>query len=92
MNSVKKSIRKFFTDKNGKIVIHQNPNAPLIIWLILTIFNHFVHNDPVEQVTRVVATTALFIWALLEIVSGASPYRRVLGTIVLSFIVIQLLR
>ena len=92
MNTVTKTIRAFFSDKDGKIVIWQTPNAPLLAWIVFTLSSHLFKHGSVHQITHIAATIALLIWALLEIKSGTSPFRRMLGLSVLIFSIVQWLR
>lgn len=62
----------FRNPETGRIVIAQWPNAPLWAYLAATLLRW-----------SLVAYVALAIWAVLEIVKGESPFRRVLGAVVL---------
>ena len=66
-------MRWFFTDRTtNRVVVAQWPNWPLWLWLAATVLHlHWV------------AFAALVVWALMELRSGASPFRRVLGAGVL---------
>lgn len=81
-------LRWFVTDRTtGRVVIAQWPNAPLWTWMVAT---------GAHVVTGVgwlswVASAALVVWGALEVWSGASPFRRVLGAAVLAVAVLKLL-
>jgi hypothetical protein len=60
------------------------PNIPLWIFLAATAVRMLVHpHGTVGTVVSVVGTVALVVWAVLEIARGESPFRRVLGGVVL---------
>lgn len=75
-------LKRFFTDKDGRIVIAQWPNPPLIIWIVSVIVGRFTHGT-VANVISFIGTAALIIWGILEIISGRSMFRRALGVVVL---------
>lgn len=87
--NVSAQLRKFFSDTDGNVVIWQMPNTPLIAWILFSVGNHFVQDNQIHQIVQLAATLSLLVWAILEIKSGASPFRRFLGVIVLLFIIIQ---
>ena len=77
-------IKHFFTDKSGKVVLTQKPNAPIIVWLTATILKLIVGPDNVAYSTLdVVSLVGITAWALLEIVQGDSLFRRSLGLFIL---------
>ena len=71
----------FRNPETGRIVIAQWPNAPLWAWLVATVLRW-----------RVVALVALVVWAVLEVWKGESPFRRVLGAVVLSATILRAVR
>lgn len=85
------SIRRFFEDRDGRIVVMQFPNPPLWAWLALRIAAFFAP-DRWRDGLSLLATAALFTWAYLEITEGASPFRRTLGGVVLAAIVVGAFR
>jgi hypothetical protein len=92
MDKLVQTVQHFFTDKHGKLAIAQFPNAPLIIWILATIVAHIVHTGVIHGIARIAALIALIIWAVMEIISGLSPFRRVLGGAVLVLMLVSLLR
>ncbi len=72
-------VAAFFKDKQGNVVIFQPPNAPLIIWLVLTVVTYFVPKGKFNDVAQAAASASLLVWALLEIINGFSWFRRALG-------------
>jgi len=76
----------FRSRETGRITIGQWPNLPLWVfigaWTLRRIF------DPAGAagtVLTVVATAALVVWALDEVIRGVNPWRRALGATVLTW-------
>ncbi len=65
--------RFFRNPDTGRIVVAQWPNAPLWVFIVATLLRW-----------SLVAYVALAVWAVLEVVKGESPFRRVLGGVVLT--------
>lgn len=85
-------IRSLFYDTKGNLVLFQRPNAPLITWVVLFVFNTIVSRTDVDdsllhRTTELVAFGALFTWAWLELFQGNSYIRRALGLVVLIVII-----
>lgn len=91
MNTLLQKVREFFTDKNGKVVIGQFPNAPLAVWLVCYVLVFFIPDGTPATIIQYVGRLALAVWAILEIRSGVDTFRRVLGGLVLASLVIGLL-
>lgn len=72
----------FFKDKNGKFVVWQFPNPPLLLWVLATLVARFT-TDTIHDLAGIIAFGAIFTWAWLEIFDGASWFRRLLGLVVL---------
>lgn len=84
-------IRSFFEDpRTGKIVIWEMPNVPLWIWIASMVVSRFV-TGTAHTIVAGVGTAALVVWSVLEIWKGDSPFRRVLGGVVLAGLVAGLL-
>ena len=83
-------IKSFFTNKNGVTVLAQPPNVPLIVWLVFTCIGFVLPAGVIKDVATLVALGSLFIWAAMEIISGASGFRRVLGAVVLASVLYTL--
>ncbi|MFJ1269161.1 hypothetical protein ACD661_11390 [Legionella lytica] len=75
----------FFKDKNGRIVILQIPNGPLIAWFIFTILNLLLAgwHSQITYIFHMLSFGFIFTWAWLELTSGVNYFRRTLGLIVL---------
>jgi len=83
----------FFRDPGtGKVVIAQAPNLPLWVFLAATALRLLFHPEGAAgTVVSIVSTVAILVWALIEIVAGSSPFRRVLGGVVLVAVLVGLL-
>ncbi|MEH2119243.1 hypothetical protein [Nostoc sp.] len=76
-------VDKTFRDSDGKIVIAQMPNLPLIVWIVTSIFALIFTTGKINTVLDVVANGSLFTWAWLELFQGVNYFRRALGLFVL---------
>jgi hypothetical protein len=83
-------LRKFFTDKHGKVVIWQTPNAPLVIWFVCVLAGR-VTDGLLHTLLSVAGTAAILVWALLELFDGVNYFRRMLGLVVFGLTVFSLL-
>lgn len=81
--NVHKLARRFFTDKHGKIVLWQRPNVLLVCWAVSALLTKFLLTGDARTFVSHFGAVAIFLWAVFEIISGASPFRRVLGVVVL---------
>ncbi len=78
-----KHLSSFFRDKKGHVVITQQPNLPLIGFVIFSILGVLINKGSQGYFVKTLAFGSLFTWCWLEIFSGSSPFRRVLGLTVL---------
>lgn len=83
------TIADIFKDRDGKVVITQKPNLPIIVWFVSVVINKFLSGGVVSQFVSTIGTTAIAVWATLEIISGVNLFRRILGTVVLCIIVVS---
>lgn len=74
---------RFWRDKDGKVVVWQNPNLPLIIWFVCTILGYVFSAGKLNEFLEILAFGAIFTWSWLEITSGVNYFRRSLGMVVL---------
>jgi hypothetical protein len=84
----------WFRDRTtGRTVIAQPPNLTLGIWLVISVGRWvFSPEGTLDTWLRAVATGALVLWALDELVRGVNPWRRTLGAVVLVWQVATLVR
>jgi hypothetical protein len=85
-------LRSLFADKNGRPVLWQRPNAPLIVWAVFTVLGKLLHTGRLATTAGIIAHAAILVWAVLEIGWGASYFRRTLGVIVLVLTIFSLVR
>jgi hypothetical protein len=84
--------RFFRNPTTGDVVVAQMPNIPLWLFLAATAVRIlFRPHGVVGTAVSIVATLSLVVWAVLEIARGDSPFRRVLGGLVLVAVVIGFL-
>ena len=84
------ALSRFFRNpQTGEIVVAQPPNPPLLVWLVATLIRLVLSpHGATATALSVVATASLVIWSLLEIARGDSPFRRLLGGVVLTAVVL----
>lgn len=76
--------RFFRNPTTGRVVVVQMPNLPLWIFLGATVVRVVIQPKGLPgMIVSIIGTAALVVWAVLEIIRGESPFRRVLGTVVL---------
>lgn len=81
-------MNNFWKDKNDRVVILQSPNLPLIVWFVAYLLTLLPFSPFLLSLCGAVSFGALFTWAWMEISSGASPFRRLLGVAVLALSVL----
>jgi hypothetical protein len=74
----------WFRSSDGRLTLWQLPNPALCVWLVTLVLGRFnlsaAHATAIDGVHR----GALLVWALDEVVRGASPFRRALGAVILT--------
>jgi hypothetical protein len=81
--SLIRDFQKLFADKEGKIVLWQTPNLPLVSWFVFMILSKILSHGFLKTTSGYISFGFIVIWALLEIIQGASYFRRFLGAVVL---------
>ncbi|HWI42688.1 MAG TPA: hypothetical protein VNS81_03660 [Nocardioides sp.] len=61
----------------------QLPNPALWVWLVAVVLGAFDLSATHEAAVSGVRRGALLVWALDEVARGSSPFRRVVGAVVL---------
>ncbi|MGL5032798.1 MAG: hypothetical protein ACRC6M_03240 [Microcystaceae cyanobacterium] len=74
---------RIFQDENGKVILAQFPNPPLIAWLVATLLKLVFTTGPINSGLEILAFGALFTWAWEELFQGVNYFRRTLGLLVL---------
>lgn len=78
-----KILDSFFRGASGKYVIFQVPNVPAILTGAAFIVWRVWPQTALGRWAAFVCGASTFLWAYLEIQSGASWFRRVLGAVVM---------
>jgi hypothetical protein len=72
-------IDKVFKTEEGKIVIGQFPNFPLIASITLIIFASLVNDQSLSETFINLGRAFLLVWAYLELTEGVNLFRKILG-------------
>ncbi len=89
---IRKSEMSFFRDSDGNTVIWQAPNVPLYGWFMFKVLAVVVATGRFHSVFSKLSAALLFTWAFLELTSGVSYFRRLLGLMVLLTVVVGYFR
>lgn len=82
--AIRDFIDRCFKNKDGRIILFQTPNLPIIIWFSCVVINKIIPETlTAHKVFEAIGLGALLTWALLEIFYGANYFRRMLGVAVL---------
>lgn len=76
----------FFTDDLGRQTIALKPNAPIIGWALLGAASYLALDERNRERLRSASSVCLAVWAVLEVVSGRSGFRRSAGALTLSWL------
>jgi hypothetical protein len=74
---------KVFRDSEGKIVLAQMPNLPLISWIVTSLLKILFTTGKINTGLDIIAFGSLFTWAWEESFQGVNYFRRTLGILVL---------
>jgi hypothetical protein len=72
-----------FRDSEGKIVLAQMPNLPLIVWIVASLLKIVFTTGKIHLGLDLLAFGSLFTWAWEELFQGVNYFRRALGLLVL---------
>lgn len=81
--------QRFFMDRDGHIVLGQIPNVPIIGWLLFRVMEQLFTRHPAAMAFEHISVAFLFCWAYLEITQGVNYFRRLLGVVVVTILVIS---
>ena len=76
-----------FETKDGKRVIAQRPNAPIIAAFGAAVGARIVEGS-LGDFLSVLASTLFLIWGLIEILWGVNTWRRILGSAVVIIVLV----
>ena len=74
---------KIFREREGKVVLAQIPNLPLIVWIVASLLRLIFTTGKVNIGLEAIAFGSLFTWAWEELFQGVNYFRRALGFLVL---------
>ena len=79
------ALSRFFRNPDtGELVLAQMPNIPLWIFIVASVAKRLLHpHGTIGTAATIVAAVSLVVWAVGEVARGESPFRRVLGAVVL---------
>jgi hypothetical protein len=80
-----------FRCKDGKYVVFQFPNLPLMVAIFAYGLRLIIPAQPYNNLLNVLFNTALIIWAILEVLWGINLFRRLFGAIILGFVLFGLI-
>ena len=83
---------KIFRDSEGKIVIAQMPNLPLIVWIVASLLKLVFTTGKINTALDALAFGSLFTWAWEELFQGVNYFRRALGLGVLTGLLVLIIR
>jgi hypothetical protein len=76
-----------FRDSEGKIVIGQMPNPPLLVGLAATLLQLILPSGQIQTAFDLIAFGALFTWAWQELFEGVNYFRRAIGLVALGILI-----
>jgi len=79
----------FRNPSTGRLVISQFPNPPIWVFAAATLLRWSPY-DTRDRELGWIGSGALIVWGLDELVRGQSPFRRVLGALVLGWQLVNL--
>jgi len=74
----------WFRSSDGRLAVWHFPNPALIVWMVTLVLGRFELSAAHATAVDGVRHGALLVWALDEVVRGASPFRRTLGAVILA--------
>jgi hypothetical protein len=88
------SPRWWFTSRTtGRIIVAQMPNLALLLFGVAAVAARLLDGHPTtSRVLSDVASGAIIVWSLDEIVRGVNPWRRLLGVVVLTASIVSTIR
>ncbi|HET6563112.1 MAG TPA: hypothetical protein VFG72_14660 [Marmoricola sp.] len=81
---VRRSGSWWFGSSDGRLILWQFPNPALCVWIGALVLGWFDLSDDHATAVGGVRRGALLVWALDEVVRGATPFRRLLGAVILA--------
>ncbi len=82
---------EWLRDRNGTVVIGQVPNIPLVVFFITGVFAIVSFHGFWHGLAQLIAILSILFWAWLEIRSGVTRMRRLMGKLALGAIVVVII-
>ena len=89
MSKFSKQVPDFFKDKDGQVAVWQTPNLLLTGWFIFMLAWHIANDTSLINNLEFLSSAFLLAWSYLEIVSGVSKFRRLLGLVIMLWIIVS---
>ena len=80
----------WFRSSDGRLTLWQLPNPALCVWMVTLVLGRFELSTAHVTAVDGIRHGALLVWALDEVVRGASPFRRTLGAVILAALLVSL--
>lgn len=80
-------VDKCFKDRDGRVLIGQLPNLPLIVCIVAAVLS-WPLSDGAGQAFHLISFGALFTWGWLELFAGENYFRRSLGLLAMLALVV----
>ncbi len=90
MSKIRHLIDRLFRNSEGSIVLWQMPNIWLWLWILATLANYIVSEGLLTLLLQALSMASIIIWSFLEIYSGVTPFRRIIGSILVAVILIRI--
>ena len=74
----------WFRSSDGRLTLWQLPNPALCVWLVTLVLGWLELSAAHATAVDGIRHGALLVWSLDEVVRGASPFRRTLGSVILA--------
>lgn len=88
---MKNLFNKLFLTKDGHFVVAQKPNTPIIAALMLYIVSLFPLKGIIIEISYLGSNLAIIYWSMMEFAYGVNLFRKILGTIVFSIVLYNVL-
>lgn len=75
---------RIFRDSEGHIIIAQPPNLPVLAGVAAAILQSLLPSGQLQMAAQLITFGALFTWAWQELFDGVNYFRRALGLVGLS--------
>lgn len=68
MSKLANFLQNSFFNKDGKLVIIQWPNLPLLLWFITMIISNLLKEGEIKSIFSWISLVSIIIWSILEII------------------------